>query len=64
VAYLSDSTAHEQGSGNKRVAQFMALVCAISGAFVAASYSLTSAVIVWVLALVFFAGSFVIERDF
>jgi FtsH-binding integral membrane protein len=61
---VPESTPHTQGFGNKRVAQFMALAFAVSGGFVALNYSLTPAVVVWVLALVFLAGSFFIERDF
>jgi hypothetical protein len=61
---VPDSTSQTQGFGNKRVAQFMALVFAAAGGFVAFNYSLTPAIIVWMLALVFLVGSFFIERDF
>jgi fatty acid desaturase len=53
-----------QQNGNQRVAQVMAVGAAVVGGVVAVAYSVTAAIVVWVLAVVLLIGSFFIERDY
>ncbi len=61
---VPESKPKAQEFGNKRVAQILALTFALSGVFLAFAYPPTAAIVVWLLAIVFFIGSFFIERDF